>query len=96
MGHQRINRFTGAAPIGMSIAAYLLVLVFVAAHWTGDGRDEGTGAHLFQLLVAGQVPIVLIYLASADWRRFLTILRTLLFQALALAIAFGAVFLAKL
>ncbi len=96
MDQQRINRLSGAAPIAMSIAAYLLVIAAVATHWETDQTDEGTAAHLFWLLVAGQVPIALIYLASADWRRTWTIFRTLLFQALALVIAFGAVFLAKL
>ena len=96
MDQQRINRITGAAPIAMSIAAYVLVLVVVAAQWRVSPSDEGMGAHLFWLLVAAQVPIVLIYLASADWRRFPNILRTLLFQVLALVVAFGAVFLAKL
>ena len=96
MDQQRINRVTGAAPIAMSIAAYLLVLAVVATHWEAGRSDEGAGAHLFWLLVAGQAPIVLIYLASADWKRPLAICRTLLFQALALMIAFGAVYLAKL
>jgi hypothetical protein len=96
VGQRRINSLIGAAPIAMSIAAYLLVLAVVAAQWTDDRGDGGVGAHLFQLLVAGQVPIVLIYLATADWKRFWPIVRTLLFQGLALVIAFGAVFFAKL
>jgi hypothetical protein len=96
MQQQRLNRIAGMAPIAMSIIAYLLILTVVATQWERDQTDEGAGAHLFWLLVAGQVPIVLVYLASADWSRFGRIVRTLLFQALALVIAFGAVFLAKL
>ncbi len=96
MDTQRINRLSGLTPIAMSIAAYFLVLAAVATHWKVNQPDEGTAAHLLQLLVAGQVPIVLVYVASADWKRPWSMLRTLLIQALAVGIAFGAVFLAKL
>jgi hypothetical protein len=96
MEQTRINRLSGAAPIAMSIAGYMLVLAAVAAQWRPDQADEGAAAHLFWLLMVGQVPITLIYLATADWNRGWAICRTLLFQALAVVIAFGAVFLAKL
>ena len=96
MDSQRINRVTGFAPVAMSIAAYFLVLAAVATRWQVDQPDEGTAAHLFQLWVAAQVPIVLVYLASAAWKRPWAILRTLLIQAAAVGIAFSAVFLARL
>ena len=96
MDSQRINRVTGFAPVAMSIAAYFLVLAAVAARWEVNQPDEGAAAHIFQLLVAGQVPIVLVYVASADWKRPWAILRMLLIQAAAVGIAFSAVFLARL
>ena len=96
MEQTRINRLSAAVPIAMSIAGYLLVLAAVAAHWQTDQTDEGAAAHLFWLLMVGQVPITLIYLATADWKRVGAIGRTLMFQALAVVIAFGAIFLAKL
>ena len=45
-------------PIAMSIAALALVLTHVALFGVGDEADEGTAAHLWQLLMAGQVPVV--------------------------------------
>lgn len=45
-------------PIAMSLAA--LVVVSFALVFTGAGResDEGTAAHLFQLLIGGQLPVI--------------------------------------
>jgi hypothetical protein len=46
-------------PIMMSLAALTLVLVHVALRGgTPEPPDEGTAAHVFQLLLAGQAPIV--------------------------------------
>ena len=41
----------------MSIAAPALVLTHVALFSVGYEADEGTAAHLWQLLMAGQVPV---------------------------------------
>jgi hypothetical protein len=45
-------------PISMSLAALALVLVHVALFGAAREADEGTAAHLWQMLMAGQVPIV--------------------------------------
>jgi hypothetical protein len=45
-------------PILMSLAALTVVLCHVAVSGTAREADEGTAAHLFQLLMAGQVPVV--------------------------------------
>jgi hypothetical protein len=44
----------------MSAGAFIIVLVHVIATGTGTppATDEGTAAHLFQLLLAGQAPFV--------------------------------------
>ena len=68
----------------------------VAIQGERDTPDEGAGAHLFCLPVAGQVPFVLVFLASADWARVSSILKMLLFQVLGLASAFSAVVIAEL
>ena len=45
-------------PLAMSLAALSLVLVHVARFGFTQEADEGTAAHLFQLLMAGQLPVV--------------------------------------
>jgi hypothetical protein len=45
-------------PMGMSLAALTLVLGHVAVFGVVHEADEGTAAHLWQLLMAGQVPAV--------------------------------------
>jgi hypothetical protein len=45
-------------PVAMSLAALALVLSHVAIYGVVHEADEGTAAHLWQLLMAGQVPMV--------------------------------------
>ena len=45
-------------PMAMSLAALALVLRHVAIFGVVREADEGTAAHLWQLLMAGQVPVV--------------------------------------
>jgi hypothetical protein len=45
-------------PIAMSLAALATVLVHVAVFGPAREVDEGTAAHLWQFLMAAQVPIV--------------------------------------
>ncbi len=54
---------TGWLPITMSLAALGLVLQHVARHGLGRQADEGTAAHLWQLLMAGQLPIGMWFVA---------------------------------
>ncbi|MDP1859612.1 MAG: hypothetical protein Q8K82_13135 [Gemmatimonadaceae bacterium] len=48
-------------PVAMSLGALATVLVFVASHGTAPQADEGAAAHIWQLLMAAQVPIVLFF-----------------------------------
>lgn len=48
-------------PIAMSIGALATVLIFIAVHGTAPQADEGAAAHIWQLLMAAQIPIVLIF-----------------------------------
>lgn len=45
-------------PLLMSLAALAVVVIHVARFGTAQQADEGATAHLWQLLMAGQVPIV--------------------------------------
>ena len=48
-------------PVAMSLSALATVLVFVALHGTAPQADEGAAAHIWQLLMAAQAPIVLFF-----------------------------------
>ena len=55
------NTFTRPSaliPLAMSLAALAVVLIRIALVGTARHADEGTAAHLFQLLIVCQLPIV--------------------------------------
>jgi hypothetical protein len=45
-------------PVAMSLAALATVSVHVAVFGAVREADEGTAAHIWQLLIGGQIPIV--------------------------------------
>ena len=51
-----ISRWSGFLPIAMSLLA-LTVVIIALATGTTEQSDEGTFTHLWQLLMAGQLPI---------------------------------------
>lgn len=53
-----IKRPSAFVPIAMSLLAVGIVLVHIILHGTAHQADEGTAAHLWQLLMAGQLPII--------------------------------------
>ena len=53
-----IKRPSGFVPVAMSCAALAIVLVHIILSGTAREADEGTAAHLWQLLMAAQIPIV--------------------------------------
>jgi hypothetical protein len=86
---QRLNHILMVAPVVCSLLALGIVLGNVAAG-TRPQPDEGTWAHLFQLLIAVQLVLVPLFAATADWTRPARPLLVLLVQALAGLAAFGA------
>ncbi len=48
-------------PIAMSLAALSTVLYHLAMFGPAPQKDEGAAAHIWQLLMAGQVPVVVFY-----------------------------------
>jgi hypothetical protein len=45
-------------PLAMSVAALSLVLGHIAFFGVAREADEGAAAHLWQLLMAGQIPVI--------------------------------------
>jgi len=50
-------------PLAMSLTAFVIVLGSVTLFGVVHEADEGIAAHLFQLLIAGQLPVVAFFLA---------------------------------
>ncbi len=48
-------------PIMMSLTALAILLIFFAKYGVVHQEDEGTAAHLFQLLMGGQIPIIVFF-----------------------------------
>lgn len=48
-------------PLAMSLAALATVLVHVAIFGVAREADEGTAAHVWQILMATQIPIVVFF-----------------------------------
>jgi len=51
-------------PIAMSLGALATVLYHVALFGVAREADEGAAAHIWQLLMAGQVPVVGFFLVT--------------------------------
>ena len=79
-------------PIIMSLVALGIVLVHYAAYGNLHEVDEGTPAHLFQLLMVIQAPIVVYFAAKWLPRDPARALRVLALQGGAVIAAFTAVY----
>lgn len=81
------TRFSALAPVVMSLVALALVSGRIALVGTARQVDEGTVAHLFQLLIVCQVPIIAFF--AIKWLRRIPkqALAVLALQALAVAVA---------
>ena len=58
MDGQLLKRPSALFPVAMSVAALAIVVGYAAMFGTARQADEGTAAHVWQLLMAGQVPVV--------------------------------------
>ncbi len=53
-----LKRPSALMPLAMSLAALATVIGYAAMFATARQEDEGTAAHVWQLLMAGQVPVI--------------------------------------
>ena len=89
MTGQQINRVSGKFIIVLSLIALLAVL---SGYFQPPQPDEGTAAHIFQLSIVALAPLILMFLATADWRQPWRSARPLAIPAAALVLAFGALY----
>lgn len=92
MSASLMKQWTAWLPVAMSLAALALVLGHAAIFGIVHEADEGTTAHLFQILMAAQVPLVA-YFAFKNLPQVPgQTLRVLALQLGAVAAAFAAVY----
>jgi hypothetical protein len=89
MRAQQINLVSGRLLIILSLTALLAVL---SGYTHPPQPDEGAAAHIFQLSLVALVPIIFLFLATADWREPSQSARRLAFPAAALSLAFAALY----
>src|SRR5262245_12210354 len=80
-------------PIAMSLLAVTAVLTHIALAGTAPQLDEGTAAHFWQLLMAGQLPIILFFAIKWLPQSPRYALAILVLQGGAAAAAFASVYL---
>ena len=94
MNARGMNRVSAGLVIFLSLTAplpivFALLRIAVTGQVPPPERDEGTGAHVFQLSIAGLVPALLVFVASADWSRPWRVVRTFALPAVAVVLAFA-------
>jgi len=92
MDDSPLKRPSAFLPLAMSLAALMLVLGHAAIFGIVHEADEGTPAHLFQLLMAGQVPLIAYFALKWLPRAPGSTLRVLVLQVGAALAAFAAVY----
>ena len=80
-------------PIGMAIAALAVVLVQIALFGTARQADEGTAAHLWQILIVAQLLVIAFFAIKWLPRAPRQAIGVLVVQAAGLLAAVAPVFL---
>jgi hypothetical protein len=88
-----LKRPSAFLPVVMSLAALATVLVHVARFGAAREADEGTAAHVWQLLMLAQVPIIAFFAITWLPRERRAALSVLALQAAAALAAMAPVFL---
>ena len=87
---------SGFTPVAMSAAALALVLLYAAAHGTQPQADEAAAAHIWQLLMAGQLPVIAFFAIKWLPQAPKEALAVLALQIAAVVAALAPVYLLKL
>jgi hypothetical protein len=88
-----LKRPSAFLPLTFSLLAIATVAIHVARFGTAREPDEGTAAHIWQLLMAGQLPVVVYFAARWLPRRLRQALPVLALHAGAALAALAPVFL---
>jgi len=87
-----VNRVAGYVALFLSLVALFTVLNGFRHLNEPRPTDEGIGAHIFQLSIMFLAPTILLFLMTADWTRPLRGVRPLAIPAVAVVLAFCALY----
>jgi hypothetical protein len=87
-----LKKPSAALPVAMSLIALAIVLGHVARYGIVHEADEGAAAHLWQILMAGQLPIIAFFLLKWLPRTPRQALQVLAVQIVAALASFASVF----
>ncbi len=87
-----LKRPSAYFPVAMSLAALSVVLVRVAVVGAAPQADEGVAAHLWQILVIAQMPVIAFFVIKWLPRGFRSALPVLALQVAAVLAACAPVF----
>jgi hypothetical protein len=87
-----IKQPSALIPLAMSLAALALVIGHALIYGVVHEADEGTAAHVFQILMAAQVPLLAYFALRWLPSRTKQALQVLALQACAWIAAFAAVY----
>ena len=88
-----MRRPSASLPVAMSLAALAVVLVQLATHGPAAQPDEGAAAHIFQLLLVAQVPIIVFFAVKWIPRESTHALLMLAIQVAAIVVALAPVYI---
>jgi len=88
-----IKKPSAFLPIVMSLAALATVGIYVALHGPAPQADEGAAAHIWQLLMAAQIPVMAYFALRWLWKAPKPVLLILAIQAAAIVAALAPVYL---
>jgi heme/copper-type cytochrome/quinol oxidase subunit 4 len=89
MRTQDLNSVSRKVLVVLSLIALLTV---VSGYFQAPQPDEGAAAHIFQLAVVALAPTILLFLATADWKKRARNVRVLAFTGVTMSLAFGALY----
>ena len=88
----RLNRISAVVPLVLSGLAFIIVMANILAG-VAPQADENASAHLWQLLMLAQLPLIMLFAVTANWRSRAAIV-WIAAQLLGIAIACVPVWLA--
>ena len=93
---QLLKELSGWVPIAMSVAVVIMLAGFFLLGGLVREPDEGVGAHVFQLLMGGQIPIIAFFALTWLPQRPREAIQVLALQLAAGIIAAAPVFILHL
>lgn len=91
MASRPLHRASNVGLVVLSLLAFFTVLTgYLPGH--PPQADEGTAAHIFQLSIVALLPVGCVFLATADWTDPARPLKRLLVPAVAVVLAFAALY----